>query len=518
MVNRSERGALLLLAIAIVAVLAVGSTIWSTVARAQGVPPTRLGINLNSPAFCMESRSYTNLAVYAHPNIQIPGQPNRKIEPRDVGPGGWPSTLPQGATMTVGMLIPLDAKAGDVIRCTWQGQAKGWATGDVKPLTTGPNMFEFSFNHDGPNDVRGTAQKPTNATIWLGEVTTTISDLDCREANRPRDQLFDPAFVRSLAPFRVVRFMDWMNVNGQRPFSAAADIGPTMPRSYQNSATVRDMMALVKVANIDPWFAMPYDSTDDYIRSFAQQVHDRLPPGRTAYVEIGNEAWHGGFFSGKQAMIDGKAAGLGHYPYEGQLLQYALRAKRMAGIWSRVFADRPRNLVRVYSGNLLYLQSFEILQQNDVAPSIDAIAVAPYFGEKIFPKDPKAPRPTIDEAFVQLDKEVDDTIDNIRKAKALDDRMGKRLIAYEGGAHVLIPYDVPMLDRINHDPRMETAYTKLLTGWAREAGDVFALYNLVGGTGPYGGFGLRDYDNAPLVESPKARAVVVFVKTHPRGE
>ncbi|RVT94867.1 hypothetical protein [Sphingomonas crocodyli] len=516
--NRSERGALLLFAAAIVAVLAVGSTIWSTVARAQGVPPTRLGINLNSPAFWMESRSYTNLAVYAHPNTQLPGQGYKKIEPQQVGPGGWPSKLPAGATATVDLFYPLDAKPGQVVRCTWQGQAKAWAADDIRMLTSGPNMFEFAFTREGRNAIRGTTAKPPRATMWFGDVVDTVSDVDCREADRPRDQVFDPAFVRSLAPFRVVRFMEWMNVNGQRPFSAANDAGSTMPRNYMNSATVRDMMALVRQANVDPWFALPYDSTDDYIRSFAQRVHDTLPPGRTVYVEIGNEAWHGGFFTGQRAMADGKAAGLGRYPYEGQLMQYALRAKRLASIWSRVFADRPRDLVRVYSGNLNYLQSLEIIEQNDVAPSIDAIAVAPYFGEKVFPKDPKLPRPGIDQAFVQLDKEVDATVAQIGKAKAVADRLGKRLIAYEGGAHLLIAYDVPLLDRMNHDPRMADAYTKLLTGWAREAGDVFAIYSLVGGSGAQGGFGLRDYDGAPLSESPKARAVEAFAKSHAPGK
>ena len=516
--NRSQRGDLLLLAIAIVAVIAVGSTIWSTVARAQGVPPTRLGINLNSPAFWMEARSYTNLAVYAHPNVYIPNQPAKKIDATTAGPGGWPSKLPAGARASVALMVPLDAKPGEVFRCTWQGQAAGWADGAVRMLTTAPNMFEFAFTAGGSNAVRGTTNKPASATLWFGDVASTITDVDCREADRPRDQIFDPAFVRSLAPFRVVRFMEWMNVNGQRPFSAANDAGPTMPRNYQNSATVSDMMALVRIANVDPWFALPYDSSDDYIRSFAQMVHDRLPPGRTVYVEIGNETWHGGFFSGKQAMTDGLAAGLSRDAYEGQLLQYALRAKRMAGIWGRVFADRPSNLVRVYSGNLHYLRSLEIIAQNDVAPSIDAIAIAPYFGEKIFPKDPKLQRPTIDEAFAQLDKEVDVTLDQIGKAKAVANKLGKRLIAYEGGAHFLIPYDVPMLNRINHDPRMEAAYTKLLTGWARNTGDVFAIYSLVGGSGQFGGFGLRDYDGAPLAQSPKARAVEAFARSHPTGK
>ncbi len=52
----------------------------------------------------------------------------------------------------------------------------------------------------------------------------------------------------------------------------------------------------------DPWFSMPYNANETYVRYFAQLVRDTLRPDVTVYVEYSNEVWHTGFLSGQYAQ------------------------------------------------------------------------------------------------------------------------------------------------------------------------------------------------------------------------
>src|SRR5205085_376698 len=163
---------------------------------------------------------------------------------------------------------------------------------------------------------------------------------------------------------------------------------------------------------IDPWFNIPYGASDTYIRRFAQMAHDRLPPDRTVYVELGNEMWNPQFYATRQAMADSVAAKLSANPYEAELRQYALKSKHMLDIWTQVYADHPKRLVRIISPQMYNSYSTNtIMGYRDVAKSVDALAIAPYFGNTLYPQPNAGPRPaSMDEAFSKLKMAVGETL------------------------------------------------------------------------------------------------------------
>ncbi|MBW8911023.1 MAG: hypothetical protein JF564_03830 [Sphingomonas sp.] len=188
----------------------------------------------------------------------------------------------------------------------------------------------------------------------------------------------------------------------------------------------------------------------------------------------------------------------------------------MLDIWTKVYADRPNRLVRIVSGKAFNPASSEtILSYGDVAKSVDALAVTCYFGNTVYPRGTGAARPaTLDDAFAQLDVAVDKTFNSIRQQKALAQRFGKRLIAYEGGQHILIRDDIATLATLNRDPRMGKAYTRMLETWAHDIGDTIMLFHQVGPIGKFGAWGLEEYDDQPLIEAPKKKAVLDFIAAH----
>ncbi len=55
------------------------------------------------------------------------------------------------------------------------------------------------------------------------------------------------------------------------------------------------MIQLANEAHANPWFCMPWNTDDDYVRKFAEKVRDLLDPSLVAYVETGNEVWNFSF-------------------------------------------------------------------------------------------------------------------------------------------------------------------------------------------------------------------------------
>jgi len=160
-----------------------------------------------------------------------------------------------------------------------------------------------------------------------------------------------------------------------------------------------------------------------------------------------------------------------------------------------------------------------ILGFRDVAKSVDAVAIAPYFGNTIYPKPGEGPRPAnLDETFTKLKVSLDEVMAATRDQKQIADRFGKRFLAYESGQHILIPDDVELLRKINNDPRMGQIYTNFLNRWARDFGDVVMLYHQVGWVSPFGAWGLEEYDNQPLSEAPKKKAVMDFIAAQKRQQ
>jgi hypothetical protein len=149
-----------------------------------------------------------------------------------------------------------------------------------------------------------------------------------------------------------------------------------------------------------------------------------------------------------------------------------------------------------------------MLKYNNAYQHFDAYATAPYWGFL----GSTYPDVTADQAFnTILPAAITDTLSWAAKDKALATKYGLRYVTYEGGNGIVMPANLPLLDQIEHDPRMGDAYTSYINQWKTNFGDLLNLFVMTGPVSSYGGYGMFDYAGQPLSASPKMQAVRSFL-------
>jgi hypothetical protein len=275
---------------------------------------------------------------------------------------------------------------------------------------------------------------------------------------------------------------------------------------------------LVDLANelgAHPWFCIPHLADDDYVRRFARLVRERLKPGLKAYVEYSNEVWNWLYPATHYAKEMGQKLGLGDPP---QQRFYAQRSVEVFKIWEEELGGRER-LVRVLGSQLVNpWLSEQILTWRDAYKHADALAVAPYFGFDITTEEAARAYAglTIDQLGDRLQVLIDGEHRNhIREQVKVARRYGLELIAYEGGQHLAGVLEatnnkamVALFSAANRSPRMYALTTRHLEHWFAEGGGLYVAFNYVYAPTKYGSWGLLEYQDQPLRDAPKYRAIL----------
>lgn len=467
-----------------------------------------LGINLSSIDYYSGEYAFTNLLTGSH-----------WVDTKDK----W-QEVPDSEIDSLGMVrhVPADRSYARIltppssiftgrttaIRCTWTG------TGDVGIGGTVKNLFRSG--HGLTFDWPAAPPPEGNSRNWVSlsniSATDPVRDLDCREKDAPRDQVFATQFIDSLKPFGVIRFLDWSSANPNPATFTWAN--RALPAGINQADRVRGvalehMLALAKAANADPWFTIPWNADADYVTRMAKLVHDSLPPGRRVYVELANEPWNYAFPLAHQIQKEGLATGLDTNGFQALLKRYSQKTIATMRIWSTVFADKPAALVRVAGSQAVNPWVTEqILAYPGLPAAIDAVAIAPYFQ---YDKGEASTAP-LPERLASLRQGQANVLAQAWKTLDLVRGQGKRLITYEGGQHVtdFTPGGGDRAREVNRSPEMERLYRDYIAAWKAKVGDLMVLYNATGPAGGGGAWGIREYAGQPLDQTPKRRAALAF--------
>jgi len=88
-----------------------------------------------------------------------------------------------------------------------------------------------------------------------------------------RTQPFNPAFLKLLSPFKVLRFMDWAGTNGSQLANWSDRTTPSFEtQSAVHGVSLEYMIQLANTLHADPWFTIPIRANDDFVRQFATLV------------------------------------------------------------------------------------------------------------------------------------------------------------------------------------------------------------------------------------------------------
>jgi hypothetical protein len=274
---------------------------------------------------------------------------------------------------------------------TWSGRGSLELFGtDDASRDPARSRIDFSLP-SGVLALRLVAIDPDGTGDYLRDIKVFRADNE--DALRAGD-LFDPEVLRYLAPFRSLRFMDWMQSNspgrcsggskdGEACYAASNEVceagrcvmpgkwneRPTQDQAmWLGSAQFLDnarpeqgtrvggyplevMIALANATKASPHFNIPADSDDEYVREFATTVKAALSPALPVSVEYSNEVWNWGFPQAQYAKARGDAL----WPNEGTAwVQYmAARTDNMCKIFHQVFAadgERLRCLISPQTG------------------------------------------------------------------------------------------------------------------------------------------------------------------------
>ncbi|GIL67802.1 hypothetical protein Vafri_21078 [Volvox africanus] len=162
---------------------------------------------------------------------------------------------------------------------------------------------------------------------------------------------FHPWFLKSIARYRVLRFMDLMDTNNDGFWAdvVAGKITGWEARKKPNRDTqtgpggiaLEYIVQLCNLVGADPWVNVHHLADDAYVTAMATLLRDSLRPDVNVYVEHSNEVWNSLFSQSKFARARGLALNLSTDAATAGYRYHALRTGQIATIFRTVFGSAP---------------------------------------------------------------------------------------------------------------------------------------------------------------------------------
>jgi hypothetical protein len=338
-------------------------------------------------------------------------------------------------------------------------------------------------------------------------------------ASPPR---FAPAFLERVAPYRVVRYMEWARANDTDLASWADRPTPSDARwSGRAGVPLEVMIDLADETCAEPWFCVPHLADEAFISEMATLIHERLAPGRRVWVEHSNEVWNGIFPQAAHAQAEGLAQNLSDDPWQAAWRWHSRRSVRIFEIFAEVFGDE-RPLVRTMGGFVTVPWGNEqALAFEDAHLVTDALAIAPYFGGEWGGDERLEETRAMDAAELLAAIRAESlpwAIEMSGQNRTLAQGFGVELVAYEGGHHLAAP-QLPASDPV-HDlfhevvrhPEMGEIYGDFLAAWDDLGGGTFVNFTFCGRFSHFGAWSVLEWITQPT--TPREAALLA----HAGGE
>lgn len=341
-------------------------------------------------------------------------------------------------------------------------------------------------------------------------------------------QPFNPDYLSKIDPFSTFRFMDWMETNNSTQTNWSDR--PTLNSStwMKQGAPVEIMVQLANVTQSNAWFTMPAQATDEYVRNFAQYVKENLNPNLKVYVEYSNEVWNMQFEQSKWVMAQARQewTNSSNSDFTKLVDWYSRRTTQVTRIWDDVFDSQRERVIGVMAGqaanpwvlNRALQYRWDTTPQSDRDYGIDAIAIAPYFGNYLGQSSNEAvlenwtvtePDGGLDKLFDELTQgglvpnspvggAVQASINNMQRHSVIAQQRGLQLLAYEGGQHLVDSNNAAvnnLFTQANRDPRMGQIYDKYLSAWNQLGGGLFMNFSDIGQSSKWGSWGALEHVN-----------------------
>jgi len=320
-------------------------------------------------------------------------------------------------------------------------------------------------------------------------------------------QVFHPAYLSRLAPFKVIRFLNWTLTNNSTITSWAQRTRPQSATQGGVAGVAPEYIVdLCNRLGADAWVNIPHLADDDYVIQLAQLLRDSLAPDLRIFVEHSNELW-GTFQQSDYARAKGLALGLSSDPNTAALRWNAERSVHLFALFDSVFAG-DRRVVRVLAGlHPNPTLGVAMLDWQNAYQHADAYATAPYFGGQLgsAANGGSTAAMTVAQVLAALDQQslVTQAFAATQASNAA--ARGLAYVAYEGGQALYgqsgWQNDSSFTNRIvaaNRDAGMRPLYAAHFSRWRAAGGGLFMNFNFLGsytGGGCWGGYESMSQDS-----------------------
>ncbi len=502
-------------AVLVVLGMVVASGISNT-AEAGDSAMARLGMNLAGPADWNTELPFVDVFRMSRPWIS-----QRKDQGWGKGPDleldeyGWVKRLEPDCWAET-LMCTIDGGHYPSGRYTvlYEGRGKlgAWGAGSVESEQPG----RVVLNVDSSKGAIFLRLLETDPSDYIRRIRVIMPGFEAAHRENP----WHPAFLERWRGVACLRFMDFMHTNGSTIRTWAQRPTPEDATFSHKGIALELLIDLCNRLDADPWFCMPHQADDDYVQRFARMARERLDPGRKVYIEYSNETWNGMFAQNRYAGEQGIKLGFAEKPWEAAWRYTAYRSVQIFRIWEEVFGGRDR-LVRVLPSQAAnpYV-SERIVEWQDAYKHADALAIAPYISMNLSPGGKPDAKEVADWTVEQVldylqSKSLPESIEWIRGSKAVADKYGLKLMAYEGGQHMVgvgggenIEKLTALLHQANAHRRIADAYDTYYRAWEQAGGDLLCHFSSVSRWSKWGSWGLLQFSDDDLAASPKFMATL----------
>ena len=484
-------------------------------------PEPRLGMNLNGPSDWNTELPFVDVFRLSRPWVsQQEGRPWGKGPELDLDEYGWVKSLQPGCYAET-LMCTIEGghypSGRYVILYEGKGELAVWGAGKIASQEPGRILVDV----DAGKGTLFLQLRKTDPSDYVRNIRVIMPGFEESYEKSP----FHPVFLQRWQGVACLRFMDWMETNNSKIRHWSERPTPQMATFVEKGIPLEWMIDLCNRQQADAWFCMPHLADDEYVRNFAQMVKDRLDPKLKVYVEYSNEVWNGMFEQSRWAGQEGIRLGFADKPWEAAWRYTAYRSVQIFAIWEQVFGGRER-LVRVLptQGANPYV-SERICEFQDAYRHADALAVAPYISFNVPAEGEGINAATVEGwSLEQLLNHVEgqslpQAISWIRGQKEVADKYGLRLIAYEGGQHLVgvaggenFEKMTDLFHQANRHPRMGRIYERYYQAWEESGGDLFCYFSSVGSWSKWGSWGILEYFDDDPAQSPKFMSTMGWAK------
>jgi hypothetical protein len=482
----------------------------------------RLGINLAGPVDWGTELPFVDVFHFSRPWIsQRKGAAFGKGPALDLDQHGWVKKLEPGCyAETLLCTIKGGHYPSGIYTVLYEGEGRIEFGGAATVVASKPGRMQIRVNPErGGIFLKLTATNPKKN---VRNIRVIMPGFEKTYKENP----WHPKFLERWQGIACVRYMDFMKTNNSTISSWSDRPTPDDATFASKGVPVELLVDLANRLKADPWFCMPHKANDEYVRNFAEMVKKSLAKDRKVYIEYSNEVWNTIFSQYAYASEQGKKLGFADKPWEAAWRYTAYRSVQIFTIWEKAFGGMSR-LVRVLPSQASNsFVSKQIAGFQNAYKHADALAIAPYLSFNVSPKS--TPPVTevagwsVDQLMSHLEKQsLPQSVKWIRDSKSVAKQYGLKLIAYEGGQHMVGIFGAEnnealtkLLFQANSSSRLGDIYRQYFDAWQKEGGDLFCYFSSVSEWSKFGSWGIfQYYDEAPA-NSPKCMAVLRWARSH----